>query len=80
MKLDQGNHVTVWADSHSGAILRREETFLHNTKISGSKINEGRAFKKSQAYTKPTGQKMAFTEMQQQLLGYLEVVTRLQFV
>jgi hypothetical protein len=80
VKLDQGNRVTVWADSHSGAILRGEETFLHNTKITGSKINEDRAFKKSRDYTKPTGRKIAFTEMQQQLLGYPEVMTNLRFV
>ena len=47
VKLDQGNRVAVWADSRSGAILRGEETFLHNTKITGSEINEDRAFKKS---------------------------------
>ena len=39
MKLDQGNRVTVWAKSHSSAILCGEETFWHNTKITGSKIN-----------------------------------------
>ena len=57
MKLDQGNRVAVWADSHSGAILRGEETFLYNTKITGSKI------KTSRGYTKPTGRKIAFAEM-----------------
>merc|ERR1712086_725141 len=80
VKLDQGNRVAVWADSHSGAILRGEETFLHNTKITGSKMNEDRAFKKSRDFTKPNGRKIAFTEMQQQLLGYPEVMTNLRFV
>ena len=80
VKLDQGNRVAVWADSHSGAILRGEETFLHNTKITGSKMNEDRAFKKSRDFTKPNGRKIAFTKMQQQLLGYPEVMTNLWFV
>ena len=35
VKLDQGNCVTVWVDSHSGTLLRREETLLHNTKMTG---------------------------------------------
>ena len=57
VKLDQGHRVTVLVDSHSGAILCREETLLHNTKITGSKI------KTSRGYTKPTGRKIAFAEM-----------------
>lgn len=39
VKLDQEIRVTVFPDSHSGAILYGEEIFLHNTKITGSKIN-----------------------------------------
>ena len=63
-KFDQGNRVIVWADSHSDTVFCGEETFLHNTKITGSKFNEDRAFKKSRDCTKPTGRNIAFTEMQ----------------
>ena len=43
VKLDQGNHCIVWADAHTGAVMRAEHQFLHNTKITSSKANEEKA-------------------------------------
>ena len=80
VKFDQGNLITVWADSRTRSIMYGEEKFLHNTKITGSRINEKKAFKKSRAHGKPKGRRIAFTEMQQQILGYAEVMTNLRFI
>ena len=53
---------------------------MDNTKITGLKINKEHAFKNSQDCTKATGRNIAFTEIQQQLLGYPEVMNNLRFV
>ena len=79
VKLDKGNRCVVWADSHSGAVIRAQHTFLHNTKITSSKANEDKAFAKSRGSKHPVGRAIAYTEMQQQMLGYPEVMTTLKF-
>ena len=80
VKLDQGNRCTVWADPHSGAVMQIQKDFLHNTKITSSKINEDKAHEKSRKWYHPTGRAIAFTEMQQQILGYPEVMTTMNFI
>ena len=79
VKLDEGNRVTVWADSKRGDVIRAEHQFLHNTKVTSSKINEEKAFEKSRAHEKPPGRAIAFPEIQQQILGYPEVMTTLVY-
>ena len=80
VKFDQGNLITVWANSGTSSIIYGQEKFLHNTKITGSRLNEKKAFKKSRAHGKPNGQRTAFTEIQQQILGYAEVMKNLWFL
>ncbi|KAL7538852.1 hypothetical protein ACHAXR_012264, partial [Thalassiosira sp. AJA248-18] len=80
VKLDEGNRCTVWSDAHTGAVMRAEHQFLHNTKITSSKKNEDKAFEKSRARHHPVGRAIAFIEQQQQILGYPEVMTTLNFV
>ena len=60
--------------------MRMEHNFLHNTKITRSRANEISAFAKSKKRNRPTGRTIAFTEMQQQLLGYSDVFTTLEFI
>ena len=81
VKFDQGNRCVVWANSHTGAVLRAEHQFLHNTKVTGSKINEDKVHKASRKWRHPEGRAISFPEMQQQILGYPEVAsTNLHFV
>ena len=80
VKLDQGNRCIVWADAHTGAVMRAEHQFLHNTKITSSKVNEEKAHEKSRKWHLPSGRVIAFTEIQQHLLGYPEVMTTLKFI
>ena len=79
VKMDAGNRCIIYSDSHTGALLRAEHQFLHNTKISRSAMNEKSAHKKSRARNQPVGRFIAFTEMQQQLLGYNDVTTNINF-
>ena len=51
-KFDQGNRVTASANPHTGS-LQVGLQFLHNTKITTSRINEEKAFKKSRDVHKP---------------------------
>ena len=44
-KIDENNHVIVRAHTHDSGKLISQSTFLHNTKISSSAINEKRHYK-----------------------------------
>ena len=79
VKMDKGNRCTIWADPHNGAVHRAEYQFLHNTKVVGSKINEDKAHEKSRKWKLPSGRAVAFTEMQQQILGYPELMTNIVY-
>ena len=39
-KIDEQNFVIVYTDTHTNGVLVTKKTFLHNTKITTSKINE----------------------------------------
>ena len=77
--LDAGNKATVWSAAHTGGGMRVENKFLHNTKIGRSKANEESASKMSRSNTHESGRKTSFFEMQQQMLGYSEVMTTFNF-
>ena len=64
----------------TNSVLRMEHNFLHNTKITRSKINEDNAFKKSKKRNRTTGRTIGFHEQQHQILGYNDVFTNLRFV
>ena len=59
VKLDEGNRCVVWADSHSGAVIQAQHTFLHNTKITSSKANEDKSFAKFWESKHPVGKAIA---------------------
>jgi len=79
-RLDKGNRCIVWADQHTGAVVRCEQQFLHNTKITSSAINEEKKFAKSKGSTHHVGRYAAFSELQHYLLGYPEVHSTMNFV
>lgn len=80
VKLDDGNRCTVWADAHSGATMRVENQFLHNTKIVRSKIYEEKAHERSRGGKHPSGRAIAFVECVQHILCISEVMTTLKFI
>ena len=79
-RLDKGNRCIIWSDCHTGAVLRAEHNFLHNTKIARSEYNEEKAFEASRARNHPVGTFIAFPQMVQHLLGECDVHTNLSFV
>lgn len=78
-RMDKRDRCVVFADAHTGAILRAERQFLHNTKSVRSDLNEKKAFKESKHKDHEYGHSMAFPEIQQQLLGYSDVHTTHRF-
>ena len=77
---DQNNQVTVAPSVHNSANMQVDTKFLHNTKITRSRINEDKAHQKSNRKHQPCGRAVSFPEMQQKLLGQNEVMTTLAFV
>ena len=80
IKMDTGNRCIVHADKHTGAVLRAEHQFLHNTKVTRSAINEQKAWMKSRKSNNPVGRFISFNEFQHQLLGINDVFTTMKFV
>jgi len=80
IKMDEGNRCIVHADKHTGAVIRAEHQFLHNTKVTRSAINEQKAWKKSRKRNNPVGRFISFNEYQHQLLGINDVFTTMKFV
>ena len=64
----------------NGFSIRMDSQFLHNTKVTGSAINENRVHESRRNKHYPTGRGLAVTEAASQLLGYPQVYTDLVFV
>ena len=78
-KIDEQNSVIVYADSHKNGVLIIKSTFLHNTKLSASKINEDKCLKAKRESSHGRGSAVAETEMLHTMLRYSEVSTDLVF-
>jgi hypothetical protein len=77
---DQNNQVIVAPSVHNGTNMQVDTKFLHNTKITHSRINEDKAHQKSNRKHQPCGRAVSAPEMQQKLLGQNDVMTTLTFV
>ena len=69
----------MWADAHTGAVMRCQNQFLHNTKITRSAINEKKAHEKSRQSRQPAGRLIGIPQMIHQLLGEPDIHTNMQF-
>ena len=81
--IDEHNRVYIGVmtdDSNSGFSIRMDCQYLHNTKITGSAINEKRLHEAHQNNNYPTGRGLVATEAASQLLGYPQVYTNLEYV
>jgi predicted GIY-YIG superfamily endonuclease len=79
-KLDEQNYVVMKTDSYKNGCLIKKSVFLHNTKVSTTKINEESERNASKDAKLPQGRCISHLEMIHQLLKYPEVVTNLRFV
>ena len=76
-KIDEQNSVVVYADSHKNGVLVSKASFLHNTKLSASKINEKKLINSKRESFHGRGRAIAETEMLHSMLRYSEVATDL---
>ena len=80
IKMDRGNRCSIWADAHTGSVLRADYQFLHNTKISRSAKNEDEAHAKSRRKGKPSGRFIGACEMIHQILSHADAFCTEVFV
>ena len=81
--IDEHNRVYIGVmtdDSDNGFSIRMDSQYLHNTKVTGSAINEKKVHEKRRDKHYPTGRGLAVTEAASQLLGYPQVYTDLEYV
>lgn len=75
-KIDEQNYVVIEVNGEGRLVTK--STFLHNTKISSSKMAEDKAREKD--HKKPQGFCISHLEMLHNMLKYPEVVTNLDFI
>ena len=78
-KIDENNHVIIRAHPHDPGVLISQKTFLHNTKISSSAINELKALEKKRGNKGPMGRAISLMEMWQMMMGYPQIHTDMVF-
>jgi len=79
-RMDEGNRCVLWADAHTGAVMRCENQFLHNTKIGRSAYHEKKAHENSRQSKQPAGRYIGIPQMIHQIIGETDIHTNLQFV
>ena len=75
-KIDEQNYIVIEVDGKGRLVTKA--TFLHNTKITSSKIAEDKAREKD--WKKPQGFCISHLEMLHNMLKYPEIVTNLDFI
>ena len=78
-KIDENNYVVVRAHAHDPGILISQKVFLHNTKITSSKMNELKAMQKKRDKNHPKGRAISLMEMLQVMLNYPQIHTDMVF-
>lgn len=78
-KIDESTRVFIGAGQKEANSLTLDVQFLHNTKITGSKINEEKLMLKRKDKNHPTGRAISIMEMMQATLGYDMVFTDIVF-
>jgi hypothetical protein len=81
--IDEHNRVYIGVmtdESDNGFSIRMDSHYLHNTKVTGSAINEKSVHERHRNKHYPTRRGLAVTEATSQLLGYAQVYTDLEFV
>ena len=72
-EIDENDHIIVRAHVHDKGVLISQSTFLNNTKISSSAINEMKALQKSRGKNHSTGQEISHMEIMKMLWNYPQV-------
>ena len=79
-KIDEQNYVVVSCDHSKNGALISETAFLHNTKITSSKMNEDKQRETKRDHNHVQGRIISLMEMLHSMLRYPEVYTDLCFI
>ena len=79
-KIDKQNFVTVCTNKEKKGSLQTNSTYLHNTKITTSDIQQEKERKENRDNKHPQGRCISLTEMLHVMLRYPEVYTDLVFI
>jgi len=78
--IDENNRVYVGASPHQPNDIELQYEFLHNTKVTGSAIQEAKRLEKRRDKRHPTGRVISEMEMISILFDYEQVYTNIKFV
>ena len=78
--VDENNRVYIGSMSQERKVVHLEQVVLHNTKITGSAIQEAKRDSARHDRKNPTGRAISHMEMLCVVLGYDQVYTNLQFI
>ena len=78
--VDENNRVYIGSMSRERKVVHLEQVVLHNTKITGSAIQEAKRDAARRDRKNPTGRAISHMEMLCVVLGYDQVYTNLQFI
>ena len=79
-KIDENNINHIKSNQRDGHSLKSKSTFLHNTKITQSSMNEDKCMNKKRRYKDLSGRRIAITELIHKIFGEEEVHTDMNFV
>ena len=79
-KIDEQNYVVVGMNGKKSGSLISNAQFLHNTKVTSSKIQEDKDREKRRDSKNPQGRCISLMEMLHVMLKYPEVYTNLRFI
>jgi len=79
-KIDEQNYVIICTDTHKNGKLVTKAFFLHNTKVSTSKINKDKLKENNKSKYHCQGRIISQNEMIYLMLKYAEVYTDLNFI
>ena len=78
-KIDEQNYIVIFVDTETNGMLVTKATFLHNTKVTSSKMGEDKQRKQKSDSSYPQGRCISHMEMLHHMLKYPEVITNLRF-
>ena len=78
-EIDENNNVIMHAHTHDPGVLISQATFLHNTKITSSAINEMKTLDNTRGKKHPKGRAISLMEMMQVMLNYHQIHTDMVF-
>ena len=79
-KIDEQNYIVVSVDGSKSGSLVTKSSFLHNTKVTSTKINEDKERETKRENKRVQGRAISQMEMLHMMLKYPEVFTDLNFV